>query len=61
MALLKQVISPLQVWLLSQGKCVGCTMPLAKGKKVGNKVVCKCGRIFIEEQGTFRRARIDEV
>lgn len=57
----KNLISPVQAWLLSQGKCVGCGMPLVKGKKDGNKVVCKCKRVYIEDGGKFRRARLDEV
>ena len=61
MAILKQVISPVQAWLLSQGKCVGCGMPLSKGKKDGKKVTCNCGRIYIVEGESFRRARFEEV
>lgn len=57
----KNLISPVQAWLLSQGKCVGCGMPLSKGKKDGKKVTCKCKRIFIEEGGKYRRARLDEI
>ncbi len=59
--MLKSLISPVQAWLLSQGKCVGCGTPLQKGKKVGHKVSCKCKRIYIEENGKYRRARIEEV
>ena len=29
----KNVIAPIQAWLMSQGKCVGCGMPLDKGSK----------------------------
>jgi hypothetical protein len=36
-------------------------MPLSQGKVEGNKVTCKCGRIFIKENGKFRRARFEEV
>ncbi len=64
----KKIISPVQAWLLSQGKCVGCGMLLAKGKKVvrkngTEKVTCKCGRIFIHDKKTkkFRRALFEEV
>lgn len=59
--MLKNLISPVQAWLLSQGKCVGCSMPLVKGKKDGNKVTCKCKRIYIEENGKYRRAKLEEV
>ncbi|MCL4397837.1 hypothetical protein M1403_02290 [Patescibacteria group bacterium] len=57
----KNLISPVQAWLLSQGKCVGCGMPLAKGKKDGKMVICKCKRVYVEESGKFRRAKMDEV
>ena len=64
----KKIISPVQAWLLSQGKCVGCGMLLVKGKKVARKdgtekVICKCGRIFIYDKKTkkFRRALFEEV
>jgi len=64
----KNIIAPVQAWLLSSGKCVGCGMPLAKGKhskrKDGvEKVICKCGRIFIYNAKTkkYRRALFEEV
>lgn len=64
----KNIIAPVQAWLLSKGQCVGCSMPLAKGhrekQKDGNeKVTCKCGRIFIyETKGQkYRRALFEEV
>lgn len=64
----KSIIAPVQAWLLSRGQCVGCGMPLIKGKKVNwksglEKVTCKCGRIFIRDAGkkTFRRALLNEV
>lgn len=57
----KNLISPVQAWLLSQGKCVGCGMPLSKGVKSGKNVTCKCKRIYIEENGKYRRAKLDEV
>lgn len=56
----KNVIAPVQAWLLSQGRCVGCGTQLPDGKKV----TCgKCGRIFIKDEATgkFRRARFEEV
>ncbi|AKM83011.1 hypothetical protein A2422_03480 [Candidatus Woesebacteria bacterium RIFOXYC1_FULL_31_51] len=63
----KNVIAPIQAWLLSQGKCVGCGMPLDKASKklhkYGEIVTCKCGRIYIHDTKTkkYRRALIDEV
>lgn len=64
----KNVIAPVQAWLLSQGRCVGCGTDLSLGKKSshpkGEKIVCdKCGRIFIKETATakYRRALFEEV
>jgi DNA-directed RNA polymerase subunit RPC12/RpoP len=64
----KNVIAPVQAWLLSQGRCVGCGTDLGPGQKndpSGNeKIVCqKCGRIFIKEKssGKYRRALFEEV
>jgi len=66
--MLKNVIAPIQAWLLSRGQCVGCGMPLAKADSVkhnstSRKVTCKCGRIFIHDQktGAYRRALFSEV
>lgn len=65
--MLKNVIAPIQAWLLSQGKCVGCGMPLAKGSMKkhpkGTQVTCKCGRIYIQDLKTkaYRRALLEEV
>lgn len=62
----KSVIAPIQAWLLSQGKCVGCGAPLSEGKikktKYGEQIVCsKCGRIFMKKDGKYRRALLEEV
>lgn len=64
----KKIIAPIQAWLLSQGKCVGCGMSLSKGEREDRgdgteKVICKCGRIFIYNQKTkkYRRALFEEV
>ena len=63
----KNVISPIQAWLLSQGRCVGCGKDLSDGKvskgKKGNKVTCSCGRVFISDPKTkkYRRALLEEV
>lgn len=66
--MLKNVIAPIQAWLLSQGRCVGCGKPLKtmKNEKRSNgtrKVTCECGRIFIHNPKTkkFRRALLEEV
>jgi predicted nucleic acid-binding Zn ribbon protein len=65
----KNIIAPIQAWLLSHGQCVGCGMPLSKGKvttakiKDHDQVTCKCGRIFMKNQqtGKYRRALFEEV
>ncbi|MDP1722809.1 MAG: hypothetical protein Q8L37_06405 [Candidatus Gottesmanbacteria bacterium] len=60
----KNIISPVQAWLLSQGKCVGCGREL--GKKTGKgliRVTCHCGRVYMYDSagGKFRRATLDEI
>ncbi len=65
----KSVIAPVQAWLLSQGRCVGCGKDLGSGKREkakkakGEKVTCGCGRIFIYdlEEKKYRRALFEEV
>ncbi|MFA4826949.1 MAG: hypothetical protein WC596_01685 [Candidatus Shapirobacteria bacterium] len=63
----KNLIAPIQAWLVSQGRCVGCGTPLSQGKRkeVRGKttVTCKCGRIFIHDSknNQHRRALFDEV
>jgi len=63
----KNLISPIQVWLLSQGRCVGCGDNLNRGTKAQVKgkttVTCRCGRIFIHDRkkDVFRRALFDEI
>ncbi|AKM79748.1 TPA: hypothetical protein DEQ95_05045 [Candidatus Beckwithbacteria bacterium] len=64
----KNIIAPVQAWLLSRGQCVGCGTPLKNGKikEYSNnkqKITCKCGRIFIYNQKTrkYRRALFEEV
>lgn len=66
--MLKNIIAPIQAWLLSHHQCVGCGMPLSKADSVKrdattNKVTCKCGRIFIHDKkkSTYRRALFSEV
>ncbi|OGG26277.1 hypothetical protein A2960_04855 [Candidatus Gottesmanbacteria bacterium RIFCSPLOWO2_01_FULL_39_12b] len=59
----KNIIAPAQAWLLSQGRCVGCSTPLRNGLKENKKeaevrVTCKkCGRIYIHNQETKRFQR----
>lgn len=64
----KNVIAPIQAWLLVQGRCVGCGRELKEGKIADRrdgtkKVTCTCGRIFILDPKTnrYRRALIEEV
>lgn len=64
----KNVIAPVQAWLLSQNRCVGCGTDLSAGKVIshsrGDKTTCaKCGRIFIKDKtsGKYRRALFEEV
>lgn len=64
----KNIIAPVQAWLLSKGQCVGCGSPLKLGKKAKRddgteKVTCKCGRVFIfdPKKSSYRRALFEEV
>ena len=64
----KNVIAPIQAWLMSRGQCVGCGLPLEKGTRESRdsgseKVTCKCGRIFIYDKAkkSYRRALFNEV
>lgn len=66
--MLKNAIAPIQAWLLSQGRCVGCGKPLGNRKKEKrpdgtSKVASSCGRIFIYNPNTkkYRRALLEEV
>ncbi len=65
--MIKNIIAPVQAWLLSQARCVGCGMPIKNGKKIskGSKSLfkCKCLRIYVfeKEENRYRRAKIDEV
>jgi hypothetical protein len=66
--MLKNVIAPIQAWLLSQGRCVADGQPLDKAEKVKRKdgtfkVTHTCGRIFIFNPKTnkYRRALLSEV
>lgn len=60
----KNIIAPMQAWLLSQGKCVGCGKVLEKKTGTGFiRIVCSCGRIYMYDSkaNIFRRATIDEI
>lgn len=65
--MIKNLIAPIQAWLLSQNRCVGCGENLKNGKvsEVRGKelVTCRCGRIFVHDrqQDSYRRALFDEV
>lgn len=60
----KNIIAPMQAWLLSQGKCVGCGRLLERksGKGVV-QVTCVCGRVYMYDTAgkKFRRATFDEI
>lgn len=60
----KNIIGPVQAWLLSQGKCVGCGKLLPKLEGPGLvKVTCVCGRIYMYDAkaNKYRRATLDEI
>jgi hypothetical protein len=66
--LFKNIIAPVQAWLLSRGQCVGCGGFLSKGKREKRKdgtekITCGCGRIFIynPKNKKYRRALFEEV
>jgi hypothetical protein len=66
--MLKNVIAPIQAWLLSQGRCVADGKPLTDSKREAKKdgtekVVHSCGRIYIYDNKTkkYRRALLEEV
>ena len=64
----KNVIAPVQAWLLSRNQCVVCGLPLDQAKKQKassdkEKITCKCGRIFIFDTKLkkYRRALFEEI
>lgn len=64
----KNVISPIQAWLMSQGKCVADGKILSKGKREKRKdgtykITHSCGRIYVYNPKTkkYRRALLEEV
>ena len=62
----KNIIAPVQAWLISQKRCAGCGTPLNDGKKSKlsideEEVTCKkCGRIYIfnKQSKRYRRATL---
>jgi len=64
--MLKNVIAPIQAWLLSQGRCVADGQPLEKTGETRKdetvKVTHSCGRIYVYNPKTkrFRRALLEE-
>lgn len=65
--MLKNVIAPIQAWLLSQGRCVADGQPLeaTKGEKHKDgtlKITHSCGRIYIYDSKSekYRRALLEE-
>jgi len=66
--LFKKLIAPLQQWLMSQGKCVGCGRELNEAKHKEYKkneelVYCQCNRVymFTKSNKAYRRALIEEL
>ena len=66
--MLKNVIAPIQAWLMSQGRCVADGKPLSKAKRKKRKdgtfmVTHSCGRVFIynPKTKTYRRALMSEI
>lgn len=62
----RNLIAPVQAWLLSQGQCVGCGMPIENNKPRKKQdqelYVCRCGRGYIKlANKRFRRARMSEM
>jgi DNA-directed RNA polymerase subunit RPC12/RpoP len=64
----KKLITPIQLWLLARGQCVGCGATLSKVQSAKltentDKITCTCGRIFIydTQKKTYRRALFSEV
>lgn len=61
--MIKNLISPIQAWLLSQHRCVGCGEDLSKGIIDKKTTTCRCGRVFIFDpvKKSYRRAMLDEI
>lgn len=60
----KNIISPVQAWLLSQGRCVGCGRELTQKQGKGMvRIDCLCGRIYMYDSlaKKYRRAELHEI
>lgn len=60
----KNMLAPVQAWLMSQGKCVGCSkqLPTAEGSEPV-RISCTCGRIYMYDPAAkkYRRALLNEI
>lgn len=60
----KNMLAPVQAWLMSQGKCVGCSkqLPVAEGVEPV-RIACTCGRIYMYDPVAkkYRRALLHEI
>lgn len=69
--MLKNIVAPVQAWLLSQNRCVGCGMPLTQAAQSTKNaasgkltiVICKCKRIYVYDpmKKKYRRALMTEI
>jgi hypothetical protein len=65
----KKIIEPLQNWLLSSGRCVGCGKEIAKSENRKTKgageelVTCDCRRVYVfnKKKAAYRRALLNEI
>ncbi len=64
----KKMIEPLQMWLLTGGRCVGCGKELKLGKrsrkgKGEDFIVCECKRVYVYDNAgkKYRRALLNEL
>lgn len=60
----KNILGPVQAWLMSQGKCVGCGKVLDEKSGTGMvRVDCACGRIYMYDPVAkkYRRALLHEI
>ncbi len=65
----RKLVLPMQLWLLSQGRCVGCGKDIVtvstKQKKGNNleQLSCECRRVYMYDtkKKTLRRALLNEL
>ncbi len=65
----KTLVAPLQLWLLQQGRCVGCGKNLDTAGKAKRDssfeqlVTCECQRVYVFDQNEkmHRRALLNEL